>query len=84
MASLPLSGRGYGVRFPRCWPGNLELGARAMLRRPVNGATLEEHWSDETWRPVIGDLIFPRFGGQVDYAASAAVHAFNSNSIGLT
>jgi hypothetical protein len=29
-------------------------------------------------------MIFPRFGGQVDYAASAATRAFNSNSTGLT
>ena len=28
-------------------------------------------------------LILPRFGGQLDYAASAATWAFNSNSIGL-
>jgi hypothetical protein len=33
---------------------------------------------------MVGPLIFPRFGGQVDYAASAAVCAFNSNSMGLT
>ena len=32
---------------------------------------------------VVGDLILPRFGGQLDYAASAATWAFNSNSIGL-
>jgi hypothetical protein len=29
-------------------------------------------------------LIFPRFGGQVDYAASAAIRTLSSNSIGLT
>jgi hypothetical protein len=30
------------------------------------------------------EVIFPRFGGQSDYAASAAICVFNSNSIGLT
>jgi hypothetical protein len=29
-------------------------------------------------------LIFPRFGGRVDYAASGVHRIFNSNSIGLT
>jgi len=29
------------------------------------------------------DVIFPRFRGQSDYAASAATCTFNSNSIGL-
>jgi hypothetical protein len=30
------------------------------------------------------EMIFPRFGGRGDYAASAALCAFNSNSMGLT
>ena len=30
------------------------------------------------------ELIFPRFGGRVDYAASLMTCVFNSNSIGLT
>ena len=37
-----------------------------------------------SWNTSDGDLIFPRFDGQLDYAASAATFAFSSNSIGLT
>ena len=52
---------------------------------------------DSSWKTLVEDdvvgvaghvenlhVIFPRFGGQVDYAANAALRVFNSNSMGLT
>jgi hypothetical protein len=57
---------------------------RAVVLVVLGKVDVIEEYDEEIRSRNFALLIFPRFGGRSDYAATAAIWDLNSNSIGLT